>query len=191
MFSFPSLPPYEGLHPLVVHFPIALLLTVWIPALAGLFLRKHTQHFWFATLLWLALGVTGAMAAVMTGEAAEEIALVTTDAAKTLLHQHEEAGELTRSLFIITFLLALTTFLLRYVWTLKKPIIITAATITTLLYAAASLTLINTAHQGGTLVHQHGIHAPLGSTNPTTTPNNTIRGNLDNHMDNESHEDDD
>lgn len=166
MFSFPPLPPFEGLHPLVVHFPIALLLTVWIPALSGLFLRKHTQHFWFATLLWLALGVTGAMAAVFTGEAAADIALVTTDAAKTLLHEHEETGELTRTLFIITFLCSLATFLMRYVYTLKKPIIITAIIITTLFYAAASLTLINTAHQGGLLVHQHSIHAPIGSTNP-------------------------
>ncbi|MGJ8635942.1 MAG: DUF2231 domain-containing protein [Phycisphaerales bacterium] len=169
MFSFPPLPPYEGLHPLVVHFPIALLLTVWIPALSGLFLRKHTQHFWFATLLWLALGVTGAMAAVSTGEAASDIALVTTDAAKTLLHEHEEAGELTRTLFIITFLLALTTFLLRYVYSVKKPIIITAMVITTLLYIAASLTLINAAHQGGTLVHHHGLHAPI-TTTPTQSP---------------------
>lgn len=179
MFSFPSLPPFEGLHPLVVHFPIALLLTVWIPALTGLFLRKHTQHWWFATLLWLALGVTGAMAAVITGEAAEEIAIVTTDAAKTLLHEHEEAGELTRTLFIITFLLSLTTFLMRYVWSAKKQIIIAAATITTLVYAASTLILINTAHQGGLLVHQHSILAPLGSTNPSATPPITIHDNKD------------
>lgn len=161
MFSLPPIPPFEGLHPLVVHFPVALLLTVWIPALAGLFLRKHTQHYWFATLLWLALGVTGSMAAVITGEAAADIAVITTDAAKTLLHDHEETAELARTIFIITFLLALTTFLMKFVWSAKKPFIIAAAIITTLTYTAGTLLLINTAHQGGLLVHKHGIHAPL------------------------------
>ncbi len=161
MFSFPPIPEYEALHPLIVHFPIALLLTVWIPALTGVFLRKHTQHFWFATLLWLALGVTGVMAAVITGESAEHIAVVTTDATKSLLHEHEEAGELTRTLFILTFFLSLATFLLRYVWSVKKPIVVTAAVLTVMVYIVGCLALVNAAHQGGLLVHQHGIHAPL------------------------------
>ena len=161
MFSFPAFPPFEGLHPLVVHFPVALILTVWIPAIIGLFLPKQTKSWYMVTLFWLALGVFGAMFSVVTGEAAEEIAVVTTDAAKSLLHEHEEAGELVRTVFVFTFLLSLTTFLLRYVWSSKKVVIVVAAILTTLGYVAGCIMLVNVAHQGGVLVHHHHIHAPI------------------------------
>ncbi len=36
MFSLPSAPPWEGMHPLVVHFPIALLMVSPILILIGL-----------------------------------------------------------------------------------------------------------------------------------------------------------
>ena len=62
----------EGLHPLVVHFPIALLLTaVGVDTLA-LLLKRPALH---RIALWnLCLGTLGAAAAVMTGLQAEDVA---------------------------------------------------------------------------------------------------------------------
>ncbi|MBO6514402.1 MAG: hypothetical protein JJ974_10600 [Phycisphaerales bacterium] len=163
----PPIPPFEAYHPLVVHFPIAMLLSAWLPLILGFFLKGHKEHqdstkyWWIATLLWVGIGVTGVMASVSTGDAAEEIAIVTTDAAKSVLEEHERTAIYTRILSIITFLALLSAFILRYTINAKKPVVIIAIAITALFYAATTIFLINTAHQGGLLVHQHGIHAPI------------------------------
>lgn len=62
----------ESLHPLVVHFPIALLLTsLFIEALAWGLQKPH----WHRVSLWnLALGTLGAVAAVLTGRLAKGVA---------------------------------------------------------------------------------------------------------------------
>lgn len=163
----PPIPPFEALHPLVVHFPIAMLLSAWLPLILGFFLKGHKEHqdntkyWWIATLLWVGIGVTGVMASVSTGDAAEEIAIVTTDAAKSVLEEHERTAIYTRILSIITFLALLSSFILRYTINAKKPVVIIAITITALFYAATTIFLINAAHQGGLLVHQHKILAPI------------------------------
>ena len=62
----------ESLHPLVVHFPIALLLTAAGLDVGALLLRRPALH---AVALWnLALGTLGAATAVLSGLQAEDIA---------------------------------------------------------------------------------------------------------------------
>ena len=62
----------ETVHPLIVHFPIALLLTSAGLDLAAVALRRPTLH---RIALWnLVLGTLGAGAAVWTGLRAEEVA---------------------------------------------------------------------------------------------------------------------
>ena len=57
--------PMESAHPLVVHFPIALLLTAVLLDLAALVLRRPGLH---RIALWnLSLGALGAGIAVLTG----------------------------------------------------------------------------------------------------------------------------
>ena len=62
----------ESLHPLIVHFPIALLLTSVALDLLALLLRRPTLH---RIALWnLCLGTLGAGAAILTGLEAEDVA---------------------------------------------------------------------------------------------------------------------
>ena len=163
----PTLPPFEGLHPLVVHFPIGLLLTVWIPALATCFLRTGAaKHWWFATVLWYALGVAGAMYAVTTGEAAADIVGPTTDEIARLLDTHEIRAEQSRSVFIISYLLTLAAVLVRYASPDKPfkpriPLTWSLSAFALITYLVATRLLILAAHAGGQLVHTHGIHAPI------------------------------
>src|SRR5438270_12490766 len=75
MFQFPQIPSWDALHPLVIHFPIALLLIAPIFVLLGALLQpaKGRPYLIAATVLLL-LGTAGTFIAVETGEAAGEIA---------------------------------------------------------------------------------------------------------------------
>lgn len=69
------MPPVDGytipvLHPLVVHFPLALLLAAIVPAV--LYVARGTGVWRTATLLMLVLAAAGAGASYLTGEALEE-----------------------------------------------------------------------------------------------------------------------
>ena len=62
----------ESLHPLIVHFPIALLLTALLLDLLALAMKRPALH---RVALWnLSLGTLGAAAAVFTGLRAAEVA---------------------------------------------------------------------------------------------------------------------
>jgi hypothetical protein len=98
----PPLPPFEGLHPLVVHFPIALFLTALVPAALALVFRKRAGTWLWASTLLIALATAGAFAAVLTGEATEDIIGPTSQLIEDAIHDHEEAGEMVRNLFIVT-----------------------------------------------------------------------------------------
>jgi len=158
-----QLPPFEGMHPLVVHFPIAFLLTVWIPAFVVLINRKHRFQWMLVTLLWYAIGVVGVFAGVLTGEAAEGIIVSTSEVMKQAVREHEEAGEFVRTIMVIGFVVfaGLTAWV--GIKKPKTPIIVVGAVLSLLIYGFGASVLVEAAHQGGELVHTHGIHAPLGT----------------------------
>ena len=65
VFSFPGAQHLQNIHPLIVHFPIALLLAAALMYWLGFFARREA---WLWTGLWmLVLGTLGAAAAVATG----------------------------------------------------------------------------------------------------------------------------
>lgn len=102
MFKVPTLPPWDAMHPIVVHFPIALLAVAPVMVLAGLLLRRHRTGLLLAAWLMMALGTAGAFVAVSTGEAAEDLAVGTAGseaALSVVLHEHEELAETTRNIF--------------------------------------------------------------------------------------------
>ena len=156
---------WNALHPLVVHFPIGLLLTAPILVVIGLALRLRA--FLFAALVVMAVGVAGAWVAVATGEAAGEIA-ERLPAVEEAVEEHGEHAETSRALF--TALTAAYAALLLAPVALKRPIHrwpdIAAHVAFLFLYAGAALHLARAAHEGGLLVHRHGIHASLGEGTP-------------------------
>jgi uncharacterized membrane protein len=164
----PPLPPWEGVHPLVVHFPLALLLVAPLFVLLSL-LPKIGRGFAWAGLLLLVLGTTGAYVAVESGEAAAELA-VRTPEINEVIKRHQDLAETTRLLFtIVTAAYALVLLgpaLLKKTGLLKKdlPPAVTVAAKLTVVAALflCGMVLANTGHLGGRLVHELGVQAWFG-----------------------------
>lgn len=158
----PPIPPYEGLHPIVVHFPIALLSIAPVFVLLAAVWKSQTRSMLAASLVLCVLGTAFAFLALSTGEATEQFAEAIS-AAKATLHEHEELAEMARNLFIgITILLGVATLIVWRVHDRLKPAgrwIGTAVLLAA--FAFPLITLANAAHEGGKLVHLYGVRAPL------------------------------
>jgi len=164
----PPLPPWEGLHPLIVHFPLALLLVAPLFVLLGL-LPKVGGGFKWAALLLLVLGTVGAYVAVEAGEAAAELVIRTPEIAK-VLSRHQELAETVEVVFtIVTAVYAVVLVVpavLKKTKLLKKdlpraiPVVAQLVVLVALLLCG--LVLANAGELGGRLVHEFGVQAWMG-----------------------------
>ncbi len=93
---------FEIVHPAVVHFPVALLMTAAPVAILGAITRKPTWQ--RVATVCLVLGAAGSFMAVETGEDMDE---EETPAGKKLIHEHEEMAEKTMYSAIALALLAI------------------------------------------------------------------------------------
>jgi len=160
MFGIPQLPAWSGIHPLIVHFPIVLLLLPPPFILLGLLMKKSRQCMALVALLLMATGSVAAFITVESGEAAERMVQITPEIS-SLLEKHSELGEMTRNVFsglTVGYLLLLMVTLMRkkelrpgiyWMWHLAFLA----------LYMAAILIIVNTGHLGARLVHQLGVSA--------------------------------
>ena len=167
---FPPIPSWDGLHPLIIHFPIALLLVAPILILLGLISPNRGRAFLGAALILMVLGTIASWVAVSTGQAAGELAERAAGAG-AVLEQHEELAETTRSAFTIltglflVILFAPAIFRARF----SQKLLLPAYIFFLLLYGSGVVLLVNTAHQGGRLVHEFGVRAMMAPTAQTTT----------------------
>jgi uncharacterized membrane protein len=157
---FPPIQPWDALHPLVIHFPIALLVVAPLFLLLGMFLKRNARAFALSALILILLGTVGTYFAVETGEAGARL-VERTPEINAVLEEHQELAEQTRLIFsILTVVYAGLLFVplllkkeLGFVWRLA------AHGIFLLVYAGCLLSLADTAHLGGRLVHQLGVKA--------------------------------
>ena len=166
MFDFPSIPSWDALHPSVSHFPIALLLLVPICLAAAIWLKKHRTALVMVTLGLSLAGTIGVYLAAMTGDAARDVArdaAPQTQEVKAAVEAHENLGSVARAVFSV--LTALLAALVLAPALLKRDLtslqVVVGLTVLLVLYLAAGLILLNTAHTGGLLVHKLGIHARI------------------------------
>lgn len=169
---FPPIPTWDALHPLVVHFPIALLLIAPLLVLGSLAPGKVGTGISYAALGVMALGTIAAWVAVATGEAAGELAERTPGVA-AVLERHEELAELVRTIFtVLTGIFAgmvLLPLALRRELPAALKVVLHGAFL--VLYLGGAAVLANTAHQGGLLVHEYGVRAMVsGGTSPQPQP---------------------
>jgi uncharacterized membrane protein len=162
---FPPLPPWEGMHPLLIHLPIGLALVAPLPALLALVMPSRRHAFLSITLAVVLIATVGALVAVLSGEAAEESVEdrgLETPAVHHTLEEHEEHAETVRTaLLILSFVTAGVVIGGRKGKLAGAPGAIASAVL--LLGTLAVILLVaQTAHYGGELVHYHGIRAPLG-----------------------------
>lgn len=165
MIALPPIPNWQGLHPLVVHFPIALLLTAPLFIVIGALRKRGGSSFLIAALVLMSLGTTGTFVAAATGEAAGRIAERSPEI-NVVLEQHEELAETTRIAFsVLTAIFAAIVLVPPMLRRGSNRLISTALPLVFLvLYAAGALLLANTAHNGGRLVHELGVKALVAQT---------------------------
>ncbi len=159
--QLPPIPSWDGLHPLIIHFPIALLLVAPVLVLIGaLVAPRRARGMLVSGLLLMVLGTASVFVAMETGEAAGKLAERTPEITVVLEH-HEKLAETTRAVFsgltVLFAAIVLIPVLLRRapgrLSTTVMPLIFLA------FYLAGAVVLVNTAHNGGRLVHQFGVRA--------------------------------
>lgn len=178
MTSLPPIPSWDGLHPLIVHFPVALLLVAPLFLLAGILLPPDRgRAALIAGLTLLVLGTAGTWIAVATGEAAGESA-ERSGAINVLLEQHESLAERTKVMFsgLTVALLAIlfAPSMLRRPLARRPQAMVLGAFL--VIYAAGAALLANAAHQGGRLVHELGVRATVASSPAAPTVSTSASG---------------
>lgn len=148
--------PMESAHPLIVHFPIALLLTAVGLELAALALRRPALQ---RAALWnLCLGALGAGAAVWTGLRAADVAKHTFEIHRVI--------ELHQRLGFATLWLALGAAAVRLFT--RDRLAPWARLAVALAMLAMTVTVAYGAHLGGRLVYEFGVGGQFGSPEPHT-----------------------
>lgn len=158
-----ALPHWNGLHPAMIHFPIALLLVAPVFVLLGTFLpREKGRIFLLGALILMTLGTAATFLARSTGEAAAR-RVERTPAIAALIEQHEELAETTSVVFLaLTAIFAAMVYGLHRLQQARATALLTLLPLVfLLLYVAGAVLLVDTAHRGGRLVHEFGVRAFL------------------------------
>lgn len=167
MFQFPPIPSWDALHPMIIHFPVALLLIAPLFILLGALLRPgQGRPYLIAAMALLLAGTAATFVAVETGEAAAELA-ERTPGTEQVLQTHESLAERTRAVFTVLSVIFLALLVVpRWIDQPENRLTTTILPLAFLvLYSAGVLLLLNTAHNGGRLVHEYGVRAMVsGST---------------------------
>lgn len=169
---FPPLPlDWSGLHPLIIHFPIALLLVAPLLLILGVALKNGRRAYLVSALVLMVVGTITTYVAVSTGEAAGELA-EGVGSVGAMLERHEELAETSRAVFTVLTLLfaALIAVPALMKRELQGPIFYIAHGVFLAAYLGGSVLLANTAHEGGMLVHQAGVRAMVATGQTASAP---------------------
>ncbi len=163
----PPIPSWEGLHVLIVHFPIALLFVAPLFIVASLLLPKFGRVVAASALALMVLGTLSLLVTVSTGEAAEESHEEHAEgggAAEDVMEEHEELAENTRTAFIILTIVFAGIVAIPFLsakLSERRPAMTAINAAFLVLYAVGAVMLANTSHLGGRLVHEFGVHAHM------------------------------
>ena len=140
----------DGLHPVIVHFPVALLLTAFLVETLALLLKKPA---WHRISLWnLVLGTLAAGAAVITGRLAMAVAKHSHEI-YDVMEKHERLGYL-----ILALALLITGWRLLTKDRLPAP----SRWLAWVMLAVTCGTMAFSAHLGGRLVYEFGVGGSYG-----------------------------
>jgi len=156
---------WGSLHPVIIHFPVVLLLIAPFFLLFGLVFSQSAKTCFsvFLILLWLGTGTL--FLAVFTGEVASEAITAPAPDIVSTLDSHLQLAEKSRMIFSV-FTITGTCYMLVLKKRLNKKINRIVFVLSLFGYAYGLIILINAAHQGGRLVHHHGIHSKLYAQTP-------------------------
>lgn len=154
------MPPWNHIHPAIVHFPIALLTVAPLLVLVGLLWPAQRRGIHTSALILLVLGVGGLFLALASGDAVERFAKAT-PALLAGVREHELLAQKTTLVFgllVLTFMVLWGLPLLRrreVPRNLERGLLM----LWLLLSLGGVLILAQTGHAGGHLVHDLHDHA--------------------------------
>ena len=163
MLTLPPIPTWQAIHPLIIHFPIVLLLIAPLFIVIGVTLEPARSFpFLLVALILMVLGTASTFVAISSGEAAGELA-ENVPHAKAVLDEHQELAEITAGMFLaLTLIFASIVFVPKLLQLQPSRAISTVLPLVFLLfYATGAISLANTSHQGGRLVYELGVRAPM------------------------------
>lgn len=152
------------LHPMIVHFPIALLIVGFLSELVSFFVKK--EFFSTAAFYLLILGTIGVVAAYFTGQFAGD-GITEVGTLKQALETHEDAAELTLWLMVIAALSRIAIVILKKYQGAFK-------TLAFFLFLLGVVSIARTGFYGGELVYKHaaGVKINLGLDLPADNTSN-------------------
>lgn len=170
MFSIPPLPGWNGVHPILVHVPIALVFVVPLFVVMSLLLPAHRRVLLASAAGLMCIAAIGAVLAANSGEAGEGNA-ERVPGVQSVLHEHEELGE-AAEMFTLGLAGGLVVLAGASWWgvdRLKRPVV-ALGIVYLAAHAVGTLCVANAAHQGGRLVHELGVRAWAGAGGPAASP---------------------
>jgi uncharacterized membrane protein len=163
--QIPPIPSWDALHPLIIHFPIVLLLLapLFIVLAAAMRPRAGSPYLLMAMVLLLT-GTASLFVAISTGEEAADLA-ERSPGINAVLLAHQHLASRTEIIFTILSVLFIAIVTLTHLKNLPETRLITTVVPLAFLcfYAVGVLYLVNTAHAGGRLVHEFGVHAVISA----------------------------
>jgi uncharacterized membrane protein len=165
MIHLPRIPSWNGVHLLIVHVSIVLLLIAPLLVMVGTLLSPPKRSAFLVTaFILMVLGTGSVLIAVETGKAAGKL-LGSTPLLRAILQQHRELAGTTQVLFsALTMAFAPLLFVPRLLRRELGPGVNAALLAAFLLfYTTGALFLVNTAHLGRRLVQELGVTAPVAS----------------------------
>jgi uncharacterized membrane protein len=155
-----TVPPFNHIHPAIVHFPIALLTVAPLLVLLGLLWPAQRRGIHTTALILMLLGIGGLFLALLSGEAVERFARAT-PALLAGVREHELAAQWTT---LIYGLLGLAFAVLWVMPLLRKGALprnleLGLLVLWLLASSAGVLAVGRTGHLGGHLVHDLHTHA--------------------------------
>ena len=143
---------FAEIHPYVVHFPIALLVTYSVLEIAGIIFKK--EFISKSALLILCFGLISALSAVFTGNLASEQFSNWTEESKALMNEHQSfATYLLWFVFILSGIRIYLVIKKKFNGMVKYSFIILALIVIFLVY--------ETGIRGGNLVKKFGVGTEL------------------------------
>lgn len=160
------MPPFNHLHPIIVHVPIVLLATAPFLFLLGGLWPAQRRGIHAVALGLLVLGLLGGLLALATGDAAENFAHRTPEL-RVALNAHELSADWTVAIFSVSAAVWLLHLgMSRFLHRELSPRLARGLFVLWLLVSAMGVAaLLRTGHLGGRMVHElhtHGGDTPNG-----------------------------